>query len=93
MAGACGYTYVAKVTDHGSRHLTVPGAVGNVLMVNAVGNDLILEHAASCDGSRPRSMLSRFDPESHEETPLLVLKKHEAFGRIMLLGEVYASTY
>lgn len=93
VAGACGYTYVAKVTHNSSRHLEVPGAVGNVLMVNAVGNDLILEHAASCDGARPRSMLSRFDPVRHKETPLLVLKKHEAFGRFMLLGEVYASTY
>ncbi|HEX5090014.1 MAG TPA: hypothetical protein VFV89_19555 [Nocardioides sp.] len=93
VAGACGYTYVAKVTRKGTKHLKVPGAVGNVLMVNAVGNDLILEHAASCDGARPRSMLTRFDPVTHDETPMLVLEKREAFGRIMLLGEVYASVY
>jgi hypothetical protein len=93
VAGACGYTYVAKITKKGSKHVRVPGAVGNVVMVNAVGDDLILEHAASCDGSRPRSMLSRFDPVSHEETPLVTLRKHEAFGRIMLLGEVYASQF
>ena len=71
----------------------MPGAVGNVLMVDAVGDDLILEHAASCDGARPRSMLSSFDPVRHRETPLLVLGKHEAFGRILVLGEVRASTY
>jgi hypothetical protein len=93
VAGACGYTYVAKVTKHSTRHLQVPHAVGNVLMVDAVGKELILEHAASCDGSRPRSELTRFDPVHHQEKPILVLKKHEAFGRIMLLGEVYASTY
>jgi hypothetical protein len=38
-------------------------------------------------------VLSRFDPVSHEETPLVTLRKHEAFGRIMLLGEVYASQF
>ena len=93
VAGACGYTYVAKVTKHGTRHLQVSHAVGNVLMVDAVGKDLILQHAASCDGSSPRSELTRFDPVHHKEKPIVVLKKHEAFGRVMLLGEVRASTY
>ena len=93
VTGACGYTYVAKVTRHSTRHLDVPGAVGNVVMVNAVGNDLVLEHAASCDGDRPRSVLSLFDPVSHDETPLLRLGRHQDFGRILLLGEVRVSSY
>jgi hypothetical protein len=75
------------------RHLRVPGAVGNVVMVDSVGNDLVLQHAASCEGRRPRSVLSLFDPVHHEETPLLVLGKHEMFGGIRVLGEVRASTY
>jgi len=93
VAGACGYTYVAKVTRHSTRHLDVPGAVGNVVMVNAVGYDLVIEHAASCDGDRPRSVLSLFDPVSHDETPLLRLGRHQDFGRILLLGEVRVSSY
>ncbi len=62
-------------------------------MVNAVGSDLVLEHVASCDGRRPRAMLSLFDPVHHEETPLLVLGRHEAFGGILVLGEERASAY
>jgi hypothetical protein len=89
--GACGYTYVAKVTRHATKPVKVPGAVGNVIMINTVGSDLVLEHAASCDGGRPRSVLSLFDPVHHDETTLLKLGRHEAFGRIMLLGEVRAS--
>jgi hypothetical protein len=92
-AGGCGYTFVARVANGTTRHLRVPGAVGNVLMIDAVGKDLVLEHAASCDGDRPRSELSLFDPVHHEETPLLVLGKHEAFGAIRVLGEVRESTY
>jgi hypothetical protein len=94
VAGACGYTYVGRQTDTGAiKHLRVPGAVGNVLLVNAIGNDLVLEHAASCDGDRPRAVLSRFDPVHHQETPLLVLGRHEAFNRILVYGEVRASTW
>jgi hypothetical protein len=93
VGGACGYTYVAKVTRHATKPVKVPGAVGNVIMVDTVGSDLVLVHAASCDGGRPRSVLSLFDPVHHDETPLLKLGRHEAFGRIMVLGEVRASAF
>jgi hypothetical protein len=94
VAGGCGYTFVGRVTRNGTtKHLRVPGAVGNVVMVNAVGKDLVLEHTASCDGDRPRSELTLFDPVHHDETPLLVLGTHEDFGGIMVLGEVRASTF
>jgi hypothetical protein len=94
VAGACGYTFVARQTKSGAmKKLRVPGAVGNVLMVDAVGTELVLEHAASCDGDRPRAVLSRFDPVHHEETPILVLGRHEDFGRILVYGEVRTSTY
>ena len=75
------------------KHLRVPGAVGSVWLVDAVGQDLVLQHTASCDGEQPRSVLSRFDPVHHREQPLLVLGRHEAFGRILVFGEVRASTY
>jgi hypothetical protein len=94
VAGPCGYTFVGRVTDLGTtKHLRVPGAVGNVNLVDAVGQDLVLQHATSCDGDRPRSVLSRFDPVRHEETPLVTLGRHEDFGRILVFGEVRASRY
>jgi len=92
-AGACGYTFVARVTPGGTRQLKVPGAVGSVVMVDAVGDDLVLEHAASCDGDRPRAVLSLFDPVHHVERPLVTLGRHEGFGAIRVLGEVRASAY
>ncbi|WP_028652624.1 hypothetical protein [Nocardioides halotolerans] len=92
-AGGCGYTFVAKVTKHSTRHLRVPHAVGSVVMVAAVGDQLVLEHAASCDGDRPRSVLSLFDPVRHRETSLVRLGRHEAFARILVLGEIRASAY
>jgi hypothetical protein len=94
VAGACGTTFVGHQTKRGEmRHLRVPGAVGNVVMVDAVGKDLVIEHAASCDGDRPRSVLSRFDPIHHEETPLVKLRGRESFGRILVFGEVRASQF
>jgi hypothetical protein len=93
VAGACGYTYVARETRTTSRHLRVPGAVGNVVMVDAVGTDLVLEHAASCDGARPRPELSLFDPVHHAETPFLTLGRHEAFETVLVLGEARATNF
>jgi hypothetical protein len=58
-----------------------------------VGNDLVLQHATSCDGDRPRAKLVRFDPVHHVETPLLTLGRHEDFGRILVFGEVRTSRF
>ncbi len=94
VAGACGTTFVARQNRQGEmRHLRVPGAVGNVVMVDAVGKDLVIEHATSCEGERPRSVLARFDPVHHEETPLVKLGGRETFGRILVFGEVRASQF
>jgi hypothetical protein len=93
VAGPCGYTFVAKVTHGSTKAIKVPGAVGNIIMVSSVGDDLVLEHTASCDGQRPRSVLATYDPTSHHETPLVTLGRHEDFGGIQVLGEVHATTY
>ena len=53
----------------------VPHAVGNVLLVDADGDRLVLEHAASCDGSRPRPVLARFDPADRQEQPIVELRQ------------------
>jgi hypothetical protein len=38
-------------------------------------------------------VLATYDPASRSETPLVRLRKHEAFGGVRVLGEVHASTY
>jgi hypothetical protein len=93
VAGACGYTYVAKVTHGSTRPIKVDGAVGNVVMVNVVGGSLVLEHAASCDGAAPRSVLATWDPVTHTESRLVKLARDEDFGAVRVLGEVHASIY
>ena len=93
VAGPCGYTYVAKVTDHGTKPLKLDDVEGNVIMVDAVGGELVLQHAASCGGGRTRSELTRFDPLTSSESPFVTLGKHDEFGQVLVLGEVRAITY
>jgi len=93
-AGGCGYAFVVRRTRAGAmRHLQVPGAVGSVVLVDAVGKELVIQHAASCDGETPRSVLSRFDPVHHAETPLVELGRRQGFGRVLVFGESRASVY
>jgi len=93
VAGACGYTYVARVGPRRTKPLKVPGATGNVLMVDAVGTDLVLEHTSGCDGGNVRSLLARFHTTDGTETPLVTLGRRTYFGRVMVFGEVRASAY
>jgi hypothetical protein len=93
VAGPCGYTYVAEVTRRGTRQVVVPGAKGSVVMVNAVGDHLVLEHTTSCDGQGAQWEITDFDPATQDETVLLRLPRHEDFGAVRLLGEVRASAY
>ena len=74
VAGACGYTYIGHQTARGTvKAVKVPHAVGNLVMVDATATDLVLAHAVSCDGGRPRGMLSLFDPVPQHETPFFTL--------------------
>ena len=92
--GGCGYSFVVRQTKGGAmKRLRVPGAVGSVWLVDAVGDELVLRHTKGCGGQRPRSVLSRFDPVHHRERPLVVLGRHEAFSQIRVFGEVRAATY
>jgi hypothetical protein len=94
VAGACGYSYVATVGKRRTKPLEVPGVTGSVLMVDTVGDRLLLEHAASCDDSRgTRSELALFDPATRTETPLVVLPRKTYFGRVLVFGEVRGSSY
>lgn len=88
VAGACGYEFLGK-KHHSGRvsHVRVPGAVGNVLLLGAAGDRLVIEHAESCDGAAPRSEISRFDPVTKKERILVRLGRHEDFGRILAYGE------
>jgi hypothetical protein len=88
VAGPCGYAYVGRQHADGRiTHLRVPGAVGNVLLVGARGDRLVLQHAISCDGAAPRSALALFDPATHREKRLVVLPKDEAFAAVLPYGE------
>ena len=95
VAGGCGYTYVGRQTDGGEvKHLRVPGAgTSSVNLIGTVEDDLVIEHTASCEADRERSVLARFDPVRHVETPLVVLGRNQSFGRILVHGEVRASTW
>jgi hypothetical protein len=93
-SGPCGYVFLARQHDDGSvSKVRVPHAVGNVLLVGADGDRLVLEHAASCDGSRPRPVLARFDPADRQEEPIVELDRRAAFGAVLPYGEQPASAY
>ncbi|NYD42730.1 hypothetical protein [Nocardioides panaciterrulae] len=93
-SGPCGYLFLARQRDDGSvAEVRVPHAVGNVLLIGAEDDRLVIEHAASCDGATPRAVLARFDPASHEEQPIVRLGRHADFGRVLAYGERPASSY
>ncbi|MBA2956194.1 hypothetical protein GON03_17785 [Nocardioides sp. MAH-18] len=88
VAGPCGYTYLGR--QHADGRITwvrVPHAVGNVLMVDARDDRLILQHAISCDGAAPRSALTSFDPATRKERRLVVLPRDEAFAAVLPYSE------
>ena len=88
VAGPCGFVYLGR--QHADGRITrvrVPHAVGNVLLVDAQGGRLTLEHAISCDGAAPRSALTSFDPATGTERRLVVLPRDEAFAAVLPYGE------
>lgn len=94
VAGPCGYVYLGRHHHDGRvTKVRVPGAVGNVLLIDGRGSRLTLEHAISCDGSAPRSALTRFDPETKKERVLVVLPRREAFGAVLPYGERRATGF
>jgi TolB protein len=93
-SGPCGYVFLARQRRHGAvEQVRVPHSVGNVLLVDSDGEDLVIQHAISCDGAAPRSALGRFDPVTREEQVLAALGGHEAFGRVLPFGEQQASLW
>jgi TolB protein len=74
VAGPCGYVYLGHQHRGRITKVRVPGAVGNVLLIDGSGSRLTLEHAISCDGATPRSALTRFDPRTKKERTLVLLR-------------------
>ena len=69
-AGACGYTYLAKLGRTGrTTAVTVPGAVGSVIVHGAYGNQLALTSQFACQPGS--TSLFWFDPATRAVTPLL----------------------
>ncbi|HEU5035632.1 MAG TPA: WD40 repeat domain-containing protein [Nocardioides sp.] len=88
VAGACGYQFLGRKGHDGRvTKVRVPHALGNVLLLGAAADRLVIEHARSCDGSAPRSVIARFDPVSGRERALVRLPRSEDFGSILAYGE------
>lgn len=93
-SGPCDYLFLGKRQDDGTiTQVRVPHAVGNVLLVGAQDDQLVIEHAASCDGAAPRVVLARFDPVTREEQPIVALGRHADLGRVLRYAERPASSY
>lgn len=94
VSGPCGYVYLARKHHDGSvTQVDVPHAVGNVLLLDGSGGQLVIEHAVSCDGAQPRSVIARFDPVSGRERVITALPRDEAFGRILRFGDRQPTAY
>jgi hypothetical protein len=94
VAGPCGYVYLGRKHRDGSvTQVDVPHAVGNVLLLDGSGDQLVIEHAVSCDGAQPRSVIARFDPVAGKERVITALPREEGFGRILRFGDRQATAY
>jgi TolB protein len=88
VAGPCGYVFLGKHRADGRvTKVEVPRAVGNVNLVGATEDRLVIEHAQGCDGGAPRAVLGQFDPVTGHEQVLVRLPRSEDFGRILAFGE------
>ncbi|MCW2797288.1 hypothetical protein [Nocardioides sp.] len=93
-SGPCGVVFVAKARPHGRvTPLEIRDAVGNVLLIDSTGKDLVIEHAMSCDGAAPRAALARYNPVTHRERTLALLRRDEAFDALLVRGEGRATGY
>jgi len=89
VAGPCGYEFLGRRRhDGGVSALRVPGAVGDVRLLGATAERLVIQHAQSCDGGAPRSVIARFDPVTSRERVLVRLGRSAGFGAILGYGEV-----
>ncbi|MFN8194476.1 MAG: hypothetical protein U0R80_09355 [Nocardioidaceae bacterium] len=86
--GPCGFEFLARQEADGSATtVDVPGAVGNVQLVDATDASLVIQHAVSCDGGTTRSVLAHFDPAGSTESVMVRLPRNQSFGRILVHGE------
>jgi hypothetical protein len=94
VSGPCGYVYIGRKHHDGAvTQVDVPHAVGNVLLVDGTGDRLVIEHAVSCDGAQPRSVIARFDPVTGAERVITALPRNQGFGQILTFGERQPTQY
>ena len=94
VSGPCGYVYLGRQHRDGSvTQVDVPHAVGNELLLDGSGDQLVIEHAVSCDGAQPRSVIARFDPVTAKERVITALPRKEGFGTILRFGDRQPTGY
>lgn len=88
VAGGCGEQFLGR-RERGGRvtPVDVPGAVGNVLLLGGTRDRLVVQHAQSCEGAAPRSVIARLDPATGHERTLVRLPRSEDFGAVLAHGE------
>ena len=91
----CGYTFVARKTRSGAMKPPAGAGCGRQrVMVDAVGEDLVLEHAASCDGDRAAvGALAGSTRCTTRRRRCWCSGGTRRSAAILVLGEVRASTY
>jgi hypothetical protein len=86
VAGACGYIYLAKLgLTRRTTPVTVPGAVGSVIVIGAYDDELALTSHFAC--SPGRSSLTWFNPATRVVTPLLGPPFAGSAGTAILFGQ------
>ena len=92
VAGGCGTLLGRRAEDGTVGRLRLPGFRGSTYLVDAAGAALVVEKVPACRQDDGPAQLTRFDPVTRTETPLLTLGRREFFGRILTFGETRVSS-
>lgn len=87
-SGPCGDAFLARQEVDGSATtVEVPAATGNVYLVDATAEGLVIRHDVSCAGGGTRSLLTHLDPVTLVERSMVRLPADQAFARVLVSGE------
>jgi hypothetical protein len=87
ISGACGYVFLGqKYPDGRVTKLVVPHTDGNLHLLGGAGRRLVIQHVGGCERDGPRSVMSRFDPVTGEERPIVALRPDRWLGAVLAYG-------